>query len=303
MKGKGISEGLAIGRAWIIKSGPPDFSKWVQGSVESELTLFKETRSRLADRLSGQGAEARQKGNGTRAEILEAHVMMLTDPELDAGVSAALSGGQSLPAATAAVMNGFADLMAAMDDPYLQQRSQDYRDLGGQLLRALSGESDAGPDAGTDWIAVAEDFLPSDIGLAERGAVNGFLCQGGAETTHFSILARIAGLPTVIRAEGVLSGIAHGELLIVDGTTGEVQINPDPSALAEAQQRQAAGRIGILPGGGVTADNAERILRETGVRELHLSARKRVVLGPAEDDACYEADAGTVRTLREILDR
>lgn len=66
-------------------------------------------------------------------------------------------------------------------------------------------------------------------------------------------------------------------------------------------QRQSAGRINILPGGGVRADNAQTILERTGVTELHLSGRRSVPMGPRDDDRAYELDPAAIKTVREIL--
>lgn len=241
MKGQGISEGLAIGRAWIVNRGLPEFSDWPPEPPTLAADRFRDLRDRLAARLAQAGEQAAQRGDGTRSEILEAHRMMLGDPELEAAVHEALKQGTPLPAAIGTALQGFIDLMEALADPYLKGRAADYRDLSHQLLWALAGrEGHQGPEPGQDWIAVAEDFAPSDISLAESGAVLGFLSQGGAPATHFSILARIAGLPVVIRVPEALKQIAQGDLLVLDGTAGTVVINPDPETLSTAKAEQEA---------------------------------------------------------------
>jgi len=68
-------------------------------------------------------------------------------------------------------------------------------------------------------------------------------------------------------------------------------------------QQLARGRISILPGGGVRADNARQIIDLTGVTELHLSGRRAVTIGPAPDDVAFEADGAVLREVRAILNQ
>lgn len=88
------------------------------------------------------------------------------------------------------------------------------------------------------------------------------------------------------------------ERILTSGGAENVDLGIDMLSLLH---RQGAGRIAILPGGGVRADNAEKILAQTGVSELHLSARKAVTVGPHPDDRTYEADPAVLRHIRMLL--
>lgn len=239
MVGIGISEGIAIGKAWMVEEPVLDFSEWVSQSPEKEMDVLRASLQRVGDRLVSESQKAKDKKQKERMEILEAHSIMLEDPELESQINRALLSGQKLPEAVRRVMEGFSEIMSAMEDPYLQQRSQDYLDLRNQVLKDLAGVSDnLSFEPGSSWIPVALDFSPSDIALAENPAVQGFICQGGAATTHFSILAKITGVPTVIQASGLLDSVSHGDVIIADGTTGEIHINPDPGLMGVYRKRK-----------------------------------------------------------------
>lgn len=241
MKGIGISEGIAIGRAWVVKEPVLDFSAWPDTAQEQEMVIFCQARARLSERLSQRAQRAAAEGQKAREEIMEAHGMMLEDPEFEAAVQKAVGGGQKLPEAVTTVLGGFAALMNAMEDPYLQQRSQDYLDIRSQFLKELAGVTEAQEfEPGTRWIPTSEDFTPSDISLVDNPSVQGFLCQGGAATTHFSILAKIGGVPAVMQVPGLLDRIAHGDMIILDGATGEVHLDPEPSLIAAYEKKQQA---------------------------------------------------------------
>lgn len=243
MQGIGISEGIAIGKAWLVEAQTLDFSGWIRSTPEEELQRFALSQDRVRGQLEAQMDRAEKAGKKAHAEVLEAHCMMLEDPEMTEGIRTALSSGMDLPGAVGQVLEGFAAIMGAMEDSYLQQRAQDYLDIKNQLLRDLAGVTDSVPmDSGTPWIPMGVDFSPSDIGLTDNPAVQGFLCQGGAATTHFSILAKIAGVPTVIQAPGLLETVKHGDQLIVDGGTGEILINPSEELLARYEEKQETHR-------------------------------------------------------------
>lgn len=86
-------------------------------------------------------------------------------------------------------------------------------------------------------------------------------------------------------------------------TSGGADTVDQGLAMLKSLQAKAGNRIAILPGGGVRPDNAQRILTETGVQELHLSGRKALVVGPHNDDRTYEADPTALKSIRAILDR
>lgn len=239
MKGIGISEGIAIGRAFLMGEASFDFSKWQSESVEKERELFQATRENILEQLRIQWINAQSLNRRIQQDIIEAHEMMLKDPELEQSMNHAITSGCNLPEAIVNVFGMFAKLMASLDDAYLKQRSHDYEDLQNQFLSHLSGKSSHfDMEPGIPWIPVAKDFAPSDINLVDHHEIKGFLCQGGATTTHFSILAKITGLPTVIQVQGLLEYINHGDHIIIDGETGKVIINPNPDEIIESEIKQ-----------------------------------------------------------------
>src|SRR5881275_2315830 len=54
-------------------------------------------------------------------------------------------------------------------------------------------------------------------------------------------------------------------------SSGQAATAPEGADTIARLVRQAAGRIGVLPGGGVTPDNAAALVRATGVTEVHLT--------------------------------
>lgn len=265
MQGLGISEGIAIGIARIMDQGDPDMAFWGIRSPEENMQAFNACRQNLIAQLVARTDRAVKKGNVEQSHVFEAHQMMLSDPEVDDGIKGALQAGTQLPEAIDTVFMGFVAIMESLDDAYLKERGQDYRDLRRQLLKTLDGTKNAigsmdeaveaneekaanhggdnGESVSDQWIAVASDFTPSDITLADEEGMVGFLCEGGAATTHFSILAKIAGLPTVLQVQNALGSISEGDLLIMDGKKGTVMINPDSATMTEYRSKMEADKL------------------------------------------------------------
>ncbi|MBC7203614.1 MAG: phosphoenolpyruvate--protein phosphotransferase, partial [Pusillimonas sp.] len=133
---------------------------------------------------------------------------------------------------------------AAMEDEYLRERGTDIRQVIERVLRVLSGSPAALPhfDSGYsgELIVVARDISPADM-LRLRGARFGaFLTDLGGPTSHTAIVARSMNVPAVVGMGNVRTLIRDGDLLIVDGMSGTVLVNPADFVLEEYRRRQAA---------------------------------------------------------------
>lgn len=241
MIGIGVSPGIAIGRAWVLRADAalsfgglfsagsllPD-----DAAVEREIGLYRGAVERAAislERLMEQAGDA--------AEILGVQLELLYDPLWESEVIDRIRrrspAREAVFGATDRVMNLFLE----MEDAYMRERAADIRDMGNRLVRVLNGEAlDASPGEG-EWIVVAEELTPSDtIGLDSR--VVGFVTQAGGGTSHAAIVARLRGLPAVTGVS--LGSVTGGEWLVVDGETGVVVVNPSLAELGEYSLKQQA---------------------------------------------------------------
>ena len=127
----------------------------------------------------------------------------------------------------------------AMDDPYFSQRSADIADVAQRILSILFGDNRRQlPDIPAGAILVAEDLVPSDTAQFDSSVVGGFVTCRGSQTSHTSILARSLGIPAVVGVPQINREVQPGELLIVDGDSGCVFLNPDADTLLCYQNKQ-----------------------------------------------------------------
>lgn len=137
------------------------------------------------------------------------------------------------------VMEYFAAIFEGMDDPYMQERAADVRDVGKRLIKNINHpEGSVNVDYTEPFVLVAEDVTPSDTIQLPRQFVRAIVAAKGGATSHAAILARSLGIPAVMGAgPELLEQTVSGDLMIVDGTSGSIHINPDEQTLAKYRKQ------------------------------------------------------------------
>jgi phosphocarrier protein FPr len=171
------------------------------------------------------------------ARIFDAHLMLLGDAEVLADVKQRINAG-------AAAVTAWVDALAIVEkqwselpDPYLRARAEDVRAVGAQMLAALTGAPSA-TMTGTG-ILIAKELTPAQAAELDRNAVQGIVLAYGSPSSHAAILARSRGIPALVAAgPGVLS-LLEGTTIVIDGTTGELIVDPPEATLTHFHQRAA----------------------------------------------------------------
>lgn len=290
------SPGIAIGPVFtptIVDIEAPDEPF---DSAEAQLArlhdALAETRTdieRIRDHTAHHSA--------SDAEIFDAHLLLLDDPDLRERARATIDSGVGAAHAWAAAVAEVEAEWSAVDDPYLRERAADVHAVGQQVLRRLTGTADATIDG--NGILVADDLLPAQAAVLDRDKVAGIVLAGGSPTSHAAILARARGIPAVVAAGPDALAVGPGVTIAIDGSTGEIVVDPDEATLQTL--RAAAAR----------ADERRDSARETAHQPATTGDGTRILvaanLGSVED-ARAAADAGAdgsglIRTEFLYLDR
>jgi multiphosphoryl transfer protein len=212
----------------------------LEAAMDTARRDIERARARTADRVGEH-----------EAGIFDAHLALLEDPELRDGTRARIDAGQAAGPAWAGQVTEAHDAIAALPDPYLSARAADVRSVGDQVLRALAGE--AAETVSPEGVLVAADLTPAEAAGLDRDRVDAVLLAYGSPTAHSVILLRALGIPAVVGAGPSVLDIAAGTPLAVDGTRGELVVDPTAEVrrsfrdrartLAEGQ-RQAQDRAG-----------------------------------------------------------
>ncbi|MEG1720925.1 MAG: phosphoenolpyruvate--protein phosphotransferase [Pseudoflavonifractor sp.] len=241
------SGGIAVGRVLCYENKPftlPMGPIPAGGEGDQRAALAAAVETVKADLLLAAQC-VRQEAGPAEAEIFEAHISVLTDPQLAAAAEANMVCGR-LPAATAfwQAARAEADLFTSLQDDYLSARAADVLDVAERVVRRLTGEAAVSLAALEEpCIVVAKDITPSDTARMEKRKVLALVSEMGSHTSHAVILARSLGIPAVVGAAGIRARLATGDLVIVDGNRGSICLSPDPQALALARKRSAEGLL------------------------------------------------------------
>ncbi len=256
-RGVAASGGIALGAMRVYRPETPENqANRAAGSPEQERARFEAALLQGERELAALAAQADTQGR----EILQAHQMMLADPELRSLVEGSIARGMTADRAVADATEQFAAMLLSLDDEYLRERAADVRDVGRRLMAALSGRT-VGLMLDRPVVVVARDLAPTDTLGLDRSLLLGLVTEQGGPTSHTSILARSWGIPAVVGVAGVLAAAEDDLTIAVDGTSGEVVLEPTTvtrdlyrarldEALAQAERdREEAGLPAQTPDG------------------------------------------------------
>jgi phosphoenolpyruvate-protein phosphotransferase (PTS system enzyme I) len=249
LRGIAGSPGVAIGKAVVLGSPNEAYAHRLVEPAEVEVEI---ARYDLAVSQAQQGLREmarRVESKSAEASILEAYVLMIGDETLAEAVRQQISvEHRCVEWAVGSAIEVYAKRLAAVNDPYLRERSHDVEFIGERLLRSLGGRThDRVPKLDGQLVIVARDLSPADTAGMVDEPVAGFVTEVGTRTSHTSIMARALEIPAVVGVTGAVARISSGDLVIVDGLRGTVTIRPTAAELDEARAR--AGRHTALAKG------------------------------------------------------
>lgn len=267
--GVGVASGIAIGPAYIIESGAlniPDY-RLARKQVAPEIDRFHsalESSRKQIEQLRGKTKKLPAAVAEELGFLLDAHLQMLAGSRLVRGVERRIEQDRrnaeaAIQAEISEIVHGF----AALDDSYMAARMQDIRDVGARVIRSLTKTPDqAFKMAPSGSVIVAAEITPADTALMEPGEIAGFATNMGGAEGHTAIMARSLELPAVLGVPDLTDAVRSGDIMVVDGTTGRIVVNPSRETLQFfrtrrtrlARARRRLDRLRALPG--ITRDDA-----------------------------------------------
>ena len=245
IKGIAASGGIAIGKAFLMMEPDITVSKATVANTEVEVTRFNEAVNAAKHELQKIRDRAEVDLGAENAAIFDAHLLVLSDPELLGAVEGKIKD-ESVNAEAA--LQETADMYVAMfeqlDNEYMRERAADIKDVTKRVIALLLG-SDV-PNISLideEVIIVSKDLAPSDTAQLNRAFAKGFTTDMGGRTSHSAIMARSLEIPAVVGTKNATTSIKQGDIVVVDGDHGEVMINPAPEVLeqykAKIQEQEA----------------------------------------------------------------
>lgn len=242
LKGLAASPGIAAGNAWIFIPQSPAIHFQASDNAEAEIEAFRHAQNTVEAHLQSLYEKVLAEQGEEEAEIFSSHIELLRDEEFEQDVLALMKDEQySATRAVKEYLDQAAATMRALDDDYLKERAAEFEDLQKNLLLALNNMPFASlGDAPADTIIFAQDLSPSETAQLNPKNVRGFVLAGGGLTSHVAILARNIGLPAVMGISNVLEQVQNGESILLDGSRGEIIVQPDEATQTQFNQKAAA---------------------------------------------------------------
>ena len=242
LKGIGVSEGIVIDRAYVLTEEEISFETISSLSAPEEIERYSGAVAKFIEDTLPLVEKVRLNAGDEESMILEGHIIMVQDPEVTGGIVSVLEGGGiSAEAALADAFEMFAGIFEAMEDEIMSQRTHDLRDIKARLIEILTGKSGGAiENISEDCILICRDLTPSDTGRMDKSKIKGIVTEVGGVTSHTAIISRAMEIPTVLSVSCATVNIKNGDIIAVDGSSGEIIINPSAEQMENLEARKAA---------------------------------------------------------------
>lgn len=229
VRGNGVSIGSCIGNAFVYQNK-------VDLNAESKI-VFEEAVQKLTSKFQLQIIDFKNNNRNEEAEILDAYILILQDPEITGQITAE---NQSSVKEIYNIFESSGNILASMEDEYFKQRAEDIISVGKHLVNTMQ-EKEIKVELNKNSVLVAEDLTPADTSSMNMANVIGIVLRDGGPTSHAVIVAKNLGIPCVIGVGESIKEINNDDLIALDGSTGKLNINPDEDvieSLNETKKRE-----------------------------------------------------------------
>ena len=238
-KGIAGSAGYGVGKVVIISDAKPEYENRTITDTDAEIKRYDDAVAAFTEKTHAMAETMKESVGEHNAEILEGHILLLTDPGMDEITKGAIMSGTCAEAAFESTCDMFAGMFQMADDELTRQRATDIGDIKVRMLKILTGTPDMNISevpAGT--ILVAEDLTPSMTAGIVKENVAGIITAVGGKTSHSAILARALEIPAVLSVDGIVDMVSDGMTAVVDGCDGICILDPSQEEVDEYQEKR-----------------------------------------------------------------
>ena len=234
--------GICIGKAYLVdQEGVDVVAKYYlkKESIKSEVNRFKTAVQKAEKELTRIIKETPEEFK-PHAYIIETHIALLKDKMLYGRTLDIIEKeGVNAEWALKKVVSAVKPMFESMSNSYLRERSEDITHVSDRIMKSLTGvESVNIGEINKKVILVAVDLSPAETSQIQLERIKGFITDRGGVASHTSIIARTLNIPAVMGLERATSIIQHDDIIIVDGTTGTVIVNPSEQTLFKTEERK-----------------------------------------------------------------
>ncbi|MGL5732599.1 MAG: phosphoenolpyruvate--protein phosphotransferase [Metamycoplasmataceae bacterium] len=239
LKGISASQGIAIGKVFELKHIELNIAK-EKADPEQEIQKVETSVSASIKEIEKIKDIAAKNLGEHEAAVFDAHIQVATDPAMkDEIISLIKTEKCNAAYALEFVSSKYIEMFENMDDAYMKERAADLKDVYTRIIHNVLGIKTPDLTAiNEEVIIVAFDLTPSETSQLNKKYAKGFATDIGGRTSHSAIMARSLEIPAVLGLKTITSDVKDGDMIAIDGDSGEVFINPDPELLKELKVRQ-----------------------------------------------------------------
>ena len=239
IQGHGVSKGIEHGAIYFYHRAAAQVEMRTGADEQEERQRLERAKERTAQQLEDMAGKAREEAGDEAAVLFETHAMFLEDEDYMGAMDELLEQGFNAEYAVDQAGQEFAAMLASMDDPYMQARAADVKDVTGRILNNLMGVVEGGIDSDVPVILAADDLAPSETIQLDKSKILAIATQKGSGNSHTAILARTMGIPAVCGLGEDFDESYHGRTAYIVGETGQLILEPDEETLASLKARHA----------------------------------------------------------------
>ena len=279
LKGIAAAPGVARGPVYPLMRGMAIVSCEKVADPEAEIRRLEAALAATHQEISQLRDDVARKLNESEASIFDAHLLVLDDVALIDDVSKEVRrSGFNVEFCFQEVAQRYIEIFEKMDDDFLRERASDIRDVTGRVLDQLLGtQPERVGQAAQAHVVAARDLTPSDTAGLHDGGVLAFVTEGGGRTSHSAIMARSLDVPAVVGVKGLMEAVQEGDVILVDGESGLIIINPTPETIEGYRDKEQAIRT-----------RRDRVLSEVALPELTTDGAAFCLLANIGDPAEME---------------
>lgn len=236
LTGIAASSGVAVAKAYLLVQPDLSFETVTVENTDNEEARLDAALEASTGELNVIREKAVESLGNEAAAVFDAHLMVLADPEMIGQIKETIRAKKTnAETALKEVTDMFIAIFEGMEDnPYMQERAADIKDVTKRVLANLLGKKLPSPATiDQEVIVVAHDLTPSDTAQLDKKFVKAFITNIGGRTSHSAIMARTLEIPAVLGTNNITTLVTDGQLLAVNGITGDVIIDPTETEQAE----------------------------------------------------------------------
>lgn len=239
LKGIAASDGVAVAKAYLLVQPDLTFSKTTVEDTAAEASRLDDALAKSTEELQQIREKAAQSLGEAEAQVFDAHLMVLSDPEMVGQIKQNINDNSvNAESALKEVTDMYISMFEAMEDnAYMQERAADIRDVAKRILAHLLGVTLPNPSMiNEEVVVVAHDLTPSDTAQLDRNFVKAFVTDIGGRTSHSAIMARSLEIPAIVGTKEITAKVKEGDMLAVNGIEGDVIVDPTAEQKAEFEK-------------------------------------------------------------------